>query len=289
MATVLANRLLAPRLHRLTIESPRVARKRQAGQFVIVRLGDGHERIPLTIAAADPLRGSIDLVIQAVGVSTSALCAVPVGGEIADVCGPLGQPTHLLERGHAVCVGGGVGTAVVLPIAKALRSRGVHVTSVVGGRTRELLICLDELAACGPLLLATDDGSAGRQGLVTTVLAELIRSQPIDRVYAVGPVPMMRAVAELTLTVQLPTIVSLNPIMIDGTGMCGGCRVQVGGQARFACVDGPEFDAHQVDFAVLVSRQRAYHDQERRPHARAPVPDHPCRIGLHDQPAATCP
>jgi ferredoxin--NADP+ reductase len=279
MPRVIANLVIAPNLHRMTLEAPRVAKKRLAGQFVIVRLGDGHERIPLTIAEADPVRGTIDLVIQAVGAGTKALVAVPVGGDISDVCGPLGQPTHLVDRGHAVCVGGGVGTAVVMPIAQALHARGVKVTSVVGGRTSGHLICLDDLARFGDVRAITDDGSSGRKGVDTEILSELIVAGDVDIIYAVGPVPMMRAVANLTRPLGIHTVVSLNPVMVDGTGMCGGCRVLIDGKAKFACVDGPEFDAHQVDFDVLVARQRTYKDLEREADAA-------CRIGI-DGPCST--
>jgi ferredoxin--NADP+ reductase len=262
MHRCVANQPLSPNVHRLVLEAPLIARKRQPGQFVMVRLGPGHERIPLTIADADPQAGTISLVIQAVGHSTKALVAVPVGGSVRDIAGPLGRATDLIDSGHAVCVGGGVGTAVVFPIAQELSRRGVQVSSIVGGRTAELVILRDELARLGTCHVCTDDGSLGRKGLVTDQLKDLILAGGVDIVYAVGPVPMMRAVANLTREHHVHTIVSLNPVMIDGTGMCGGCRVSVGGEIKFACVDGPEFDGHQVDFAELWSRLGTYKELE---------------------------
>jgi ferredoxin--NADP+ reductase len=274
MHRIIANTRLSPNVNRLELEAPLVAKARQPGQFVIVRLGQGHERIPLTIAGVDRAKGSISLVIQAVGYSTKALVALTEGDAIQDVAGPLGHPTELLERGHAVCVGGGVGTAVVLPIAEALAGHGVRVTSIIGGRAKEWVICERELAACGQVLPCTDDGSHGRKGFVTDALKELIAAGGVDAVYAVGPVPMMRAVSELTRPSGIHTVVSLNPVMIDGTGMCGGCRVTIGGQVKFACVDGPEFDGHQVDFTALQARLATYKQFERQ------AEDHACRVGL---------
>ena len=258
MHEVLANTTLSPNVTRLVVRAPRVAQIRQPGQFVIVRKGPGSERIPLTIADADPARGSISLVIQAVGKSTGELAALQPGEEIRDIAGPLGRPTELITAGHAVCVGGGVGTAVVYPIAQGLHRLGVRVTSIIGGRSREWVILEDELRAVGEVIVCTDDGSYGRPGFVTEALKDLLQAEPIGAVYAVGPVPMMRAVAEMTRPGAIHTIVSLNPIMIDGTGMCGGCRVSVGGETKFACVDGPEFDGHQVDFALLQDRLSTY-------------------------------
>jgi ferredoxin--NADP+ reductase len=233
------------------------------GQFVIVRLGPGAERIPLTIADADPDRGSISLVIQAVGKSTRDLVALRPGDVIADVVGPLGRPSTLMTDGHAVCVAGGVGAAVVLPIATGLRQGGATVTSVLGARSRDRVVLATELAEQGRVVVCTEDGSDGRQGLVTDALPEVLGDGAAITVYAAGPVPMMRAVAELTRPLGIPTIVSLNPIMVDGTGMCGGCRVTVGGRMRFACVDGPDFDGHQVDFDELADRLTTYRTFER--------------------------
>ena len=265
---------LSPNVTRLVIDAPRIAQIRQAGQFVIVRAAEGAERIPLTIADADPEAGTITLVIQAIGKSTEDLVALEVGDAIRDVVGPLGRPTEVIEGGHAVCVGGGVGTAVVLPIAQQLHRAGVRVTSIIGGRSREWVILEDELRACGEVVVCTDDGSYGRHGFVTQALADVIADGHIDAIYAVGPVPMMRAVAEMTRPTAIPTVVSLNPIMIDGTGMCGGCRVSVGGKTLYACVDGPEFNAHEVDFALLADRLSPYRDFE-----KAALEKRHCQLG----------
>ena len=262
MHSVLEREQLSPNVVRLVIEAPRIAKVRRPGQFVIVRKGPGSERIPLTIADSDPAAGTISLIIQSVGKSTLDLVALGVGDSIEDIAGPLGRPTDLITSGHAVCVGGGVGTAVVLPIAQALQRSGVAVTSVIGGRSREWVILEAELAAVGTVVTCTDDGSYGRPGFVTEALADLCAAGGIDAVYAVGPVPMMRAIAELTRPYAIPTLVSLNAIMVDGTGMCGGCRVVVDGQTRYACVDGPEFDAHTVDFSVLADRLTTYRRAE---------------------------
>jgi ferredoxin--NADP+ reductase len=264
MHAVIDRTQLSPNVTRLVIEAPRIAEIRQPGQFVIVHRAPGAERIPLTIADADPQRGTITLVIQAVGKSTEDLVALQVGDAIADVAGPLGRATDLLDHGRAVCVGGGVGTAVVHPIALGLAARGVEVISVIGGRSKEWVIYEDELRRAGEVITCTDDGSYGRHGFVTDALRDVIEAGGVDAVYAVGPVPMMRAVAELTRPYGVPTFASLNAIMLDGTGMCGGCRVAVGGKTVYACVDGPEFDAHQVDFRELADRLGTYRDFEAR-------------------------
>ncbi len=262
MHTIRAKEHLSPNVWRLVVDAPRIAEIRQPGQFVIVRRGAGAERIPLTIADADPEAGTISLVIQSVGKSTYDLVELEPGEAITDIAGPLGSPTELLEAGHAVCVGGGVGTAVILPIAQELSRRGVRVTSIIGGRSREWVIMEEELGRAGEVLPCTDDGSYGRPGFVTEALKDAIEAGGVDAVYAVGPVPMMRAVSELTRPYGVPTTVSLNAIMLDGTGMCGGCRVTVGGETRYACVDGPEFDGHQVDFRALSDRLTTYRDFE---------------------------
>jgi ferredoxin--NADP+ reductase len=265
MFEVISNDILAPNLHRLVVHAPRVATARRPGQFVIVRGESGDERIPLTIGDADPAAGTITLFIQAVGASTMKIVSIPAGGYIRDVAGPLGKPTRLGDWERVACVGGGVGTAVLYPLVKALSERGTHVTTIIGGRSRQFIIMADELAAHSEtLLITTEDGSQGRKGLVTAVLAELIADplKPPQAIFAIGPVPMMRAVVGLTRPYGIETIVSLNPIMIDGTGMCGGCRVIVGGEMKFACVDGPEFDGHLVDFASLSDRLTTYRDQE---------------------------
>jgi len=265
MFEVLSNQELAPGVHRLVVSAPRVARARRPGQFVIVRRDEGAERIPLTIADADAEAGTITLIVQAVGASTRAIVATPAGSALRDVAGPLGKPTELRRWGKVACIGGGVGTAVLYPLARALADAGNEVCAVIGARSAEYVILVDELSAFAKeVFVATEDGSRGHKGLVTVVLADMLAGKlpRPDAVFAVGPVPMMAAVADMTRPEGIPTIVSLNPIMIDGTGMCGGCRVTVGGQTRFACVDGPEFDGHQVDFAGLQKRLRMYRRHE---------------------------
>jgi ferredoxin--NADP+ reductase len=279
MHPILRNERLSPNVTRLVLEAPRIAEIRQPGQFVIVHLGRGAERIPLTIADGDAEAGTISLVIQAIGKSTTDLVELQPGDAIADVAGPLGRPTDLPDHGHAVCVGGGVGTAVILPIAQELHRRGVQVTSIIGGRSREWVILEEELAACGTVIACTDDGSYGRPGFVTQALADVIATGGIDEVFAVGPVPMMRAVAEMTRPASLKTTVSLNPVMVDGTGMCGGCRVTIDGETRYACVDGPEFDGHSVDFRELSDRLTTY-----RPFEQAAMERRACEIGLRTKP-----
>ena len=277
MHRIVAKVQLSPNVTRLEVEAPRIAQIRQAGQFVIVRRAVRAERIPLTIADANPAAGTIALVIQAVGKSTKELVALNVGDAIQDVSGPLGMPTELIAQGRAVCVGGGVGTAVVHPIAQGLHQRGVQVTSVIGGRSKEWVIFENELRQLGEVVVCTDDGSYGRKGFVTDATRDLLAAGGIDIVYAVGPVPMMRALANLTRPFGVHTIVSLNPVMVDGTGMCGGCRVEVGGETKFACVDGPEFDGHKVDFDLLADRLSTYRPQEQ---AAANCGDN-CRVGLN--------
>jgi ferredoxin--NADP+ reductase len=256
--------MLAPDVARFWVDAPHVARNRRPGQFAIVRLDDEGERIPLTIADCDRSRGAIAFVVQAVGKTTKDLTSREVGDTIPDVAGPLGRPTDIGEGRNVCCVGGGIGTAVVYPIACGVKASGGRVTSIVGARTRELVILEEDLrSVSASCLVVTDDGSYGTQGLVTDALRVMLeRGDRFDEVVAVGPVPMMRAVCDVTRPYGLKTIVSLNPIMIDGTGMCGGCRVNVGGEPKFVCVDGPEFDGHQVDFAGLSTRLKAYRDQE---------------------------
>jgi ferredoxin--NADP+ reductase len=259
---VLANTTLSADVHRLVVRARQVAAIRQPGQFVIVRLGPGAERIPLTIADSDSSAGAIVLVVQAVGKSTSDLVALAPGDEIHDVVGPLGRPSDLVAEGTAVCVAGGVGAAVIFPIARRLAELGTDVITVLGARTSESVLFEAEFGTFGELVVCTDDGSAGRAGLVTDALRDLLATRPVDVVYAAGPVPMMRAVAAVTRPLAVRTIVSLNPLMVDGTGMCGGCRVTVDGAMRFACVDGPEFDAHGVDFDELADRLGTYRESE---------------------------
>ena len=275
MHPITASKPLSPNVTLLEVEAKRIAEIRQPGQFVIVRRANGAERIPLTIADADPARGTITLVIQAVGKSTRELVALQPGDAIQDISGPLGHPTEMIASGRAVCVGGGVGTAVVHPIAQGLHHRGVEVLSIIGGRSREWVIFEQELSQLGRVVVCTDDGSYGRKGFVTDATREALDAGGVDIVYAVGPVPMMRAIANLTRPYQVRTIVSLNPVMVDGTGMCGGCRVDVGGQTKFACVEGPEFDGHLVDFDLLADRLGTYREFEQDACA-----DGSCRVGL---------
>ena len=263
MHRILTKETLAPDVVRFWIDAPVVARKRRPGQFVIVRLTEEGERIPLTIADADVSRGAISLIIQAVGKSTLALNSMEPGQAILDVAGPLGLPTKI-EANRVCCIGGGIGTAVVYPIACGVKAAGGHVVGILGARTRDLIILENDLrAVVDEMIVTTDDGSYGMHGLVTDALKKLVaEGHTFDEVVAVGPLPMMRAVCEVTRPLNLRTVVSLNPIMIDGTGMCGGCRVTVGGEQKFVCVDGPEFDGHLVDFAELSARLKAYREQE---------------------------
>jgi len=267
MFKVISNEVLAPQVHRLVVEAPRVAAARRAGQFVIVRLSEGAERVPLTIADADTRAGTITLIVQAAGASTAEIVATPAGGFIRDVAGPLGKPTRIKLWGKVAGVGGGVGTAVLLSIAKALAEAGNELTAVIGAKSAPDVILRDELGRFSKeLIVTTEDGSLGIKGLVTAALGELLEddSRRPAAVFAVGPVAMMSAVAEQTRPYGIETIVSLNPIMLDGTGMCGGCRVTVAGQIKFACVDGPEFDGHAVDFKELAERRSAYVEYECR-------------------------
>jgi ferredoxin--NADP+ reductase len=233
---------------------------------VVLRINEEGERIPLTIADADPQAGIITLIFQEVGTSTAKLGKLKAGDSISDLIGPLGVPTHVEKFGTVVCVGGGIGIAPVYPIAKAMQEAGNTVLSIIGARTKDLLILEEEMAKVSNVLkVSTDDGSYGYHGFVSDVLQDFMdQGTTINLVVAIGPVPMMRVVCNVTRNKNIKTVVSLNPIMVDATGMCGACRVTVGGRTRFVCVDGPEFDGHQVDFAELVKRQRAYLDQEKR-------------------------
>jgi ferredoxin--NADP+ reductase len=265
MFEVLEAKDLAPDVRYLRIRSPKVAKRRKAGQFVIVRADPNGERIPLTIADADPEEGWIALICQGIGKTTRHLNTAVAGDRIPDLAGPLGMPSRIEHFGNVVVIGGGVGTAIAYPTAVALHEAGNRVAAIIGGRSRPYVILEDEMRkVADEVYPTTDDGSYGYHGFVTAKLEELICSgPPIDLVLAIGPIPMMRAVAELTRPHEIETIVSLNPIMVDGTGMCGGCRVEVGGEMKFACVDGPEFDAHQVNFELLARRNRAYVEYER--------------------------
>jgi len=263
---ILHAEFLAPGIKRFVIEAPRIARKQRPGQFVIVRIHEEGERIPLTIENSDPQKGTINIVVQSLGKTTNQLNSLGAGDHILDVVGPLGKPSEIEKFGTVVVMGGGVGTAMAYPTAAALKHAGNKIISIVGARNKELVILEREMREVSDvLMITTDDGSYADKGFVTDKLRQLIQNGvPINLVLAVGPIPMMRAVADMTRSERIRTLVSLNPIMIDGTGMCGGCRVLADGKSKFACVDGPEFDAHQVDFAVLVQRNGAYRSQEQQ-------------------------
>ena len=257
--------VLSETVHLFEIEAPKVARKRKPGQFIIYRIHEEGERIPVTIADANPDRGTITIIVQGIGKSTNQLLELKEGDSLLDVCGPLGKPTHIENFGTCVCLGGGVGIAEAFPLARALKEAGNKVYSIIGARTKDLLICEEQMREASDFLhVTTDDGSYQRKGFVTDVLKDLLEGEKIDFVLAIGPVPMMRAVCEVTRPYGIKTMVSLNPIMLDGTGMCGGCRVTIDGETKFACVDGPEFDGHQVDFNELTKRQGMYLDDEKR-------------------------
>jgi ferredoxin--NADP+ reductase len=251
---------------RMVIEAPEIARKRKAGQFIVLMINEKGERIPLTIVDSDSKKGTITIIYQIVGKTTAQLAKMEKGEYIMHVLGPLGHPTEIENFGTAVVVGGGVGIGVAYPIAAALKKAGNKVISIIGARTKDILILEDDMRKVSDqLLVATDDGSYGFHGFVSTVLQNLIDSgEKIDIVYAIGPVPMMRVLANLTKPYGLKTIVSLNPIMVDATGMCGACRVSVGGKTKFGCVDGPEFDGHEVDFNLLMTRLRMYCGDEKQ-------------------------
>lgn len=264
MFKILDAHFIAPDIKRFRVEAPRIARKREPGQFVIVRVHERGERIPLTIADSDRGRGDITIVVQGIGKTTRLLNTLEAGDAILDVVGPLGRPSEIALYGTVVVIGGGVGTAIAYPTAVALHAAGNRVVGILGARRRDLVILEEELRATTHALhVVTDDGSYGRKGLVTDVLQDVLADEPVHLVLAIGPVPMMRAVAEATRPARIKTVVSLNSIMVDGTGMCGGCRVLAGGRSQFACVDGPEFDAHTVDFGVLAHRNAMYREAEK--------------------------
>ncbi len=266
MFKIVNAQFIAPGIKRFTIEAPRIARKQRPGQFVIIRIRENGERIPLTIERSDPERGTVNIVVQSIGKTTHQLNSLETGDSIMDIVGPLGKPSEIATYGTVVTIGGGVGTAMAYPTAAAMKRAGNRVISIIGGRNKDLVILEDEMRGVSDtVFVTTDDGSYADKGLVTDKLRQLIENGTrIDLVLAVGPIPMMRAVADMTRKERIRTMVSLNPIMIDGTGMCGGCRVLVEGKSEFACVDGPEFDAHRVDFAVLVQRNAMYRDAEKR-------------------------
>lgn len=265
--------------HELVVEAPQLAKKAKAGQFLIVRIGEGEERIPLTIADNDPIKGTITIVIQALGHSTKKIVALRPGDEVADVVGPLGQASEIEHYGTVVIVGGGVGIAPIYPIARDLKKAGNRVIAIIGAKSRELLFWEEKLAeAVDEVRIATDDGSVGHKGFVTDLLAEACDNEHVDIVWAVGPMIMMYNCVKVTKARGIRSIVSMNPIMIDGTGMCGGCRVRVGNETKFACVDGPEFDGDLIDFDLAMKRARFMRDQEQAAIER----DHTCNIGFHD-------
>jgi ferredoxin--NADP+ reductase len=249
------------------IEAPLIAKKAKPGQFVILKANEDGERIPLTMAETNKEKGTITIIYMVVGKSTALFRDLKVGDSFQDVIGPLGKATHLEKKGKVICVGGGTGVAVLHPITRAMKDIGNEVICIIGARTKDLLILEKQMKdASHDLRVCTDDGSYGHHGFVTEVMKEVLDDGDIKEVVAIGPVPMMKAVANITREYGVPTLVSLNPIMVDGTGMCGGCRVSVGGETKFACVDGPEFDGHQVDFDELNLRLRAYMEDEKKCH-----------------------
>ena len=262
---ILSKKEICPNQYEITIDAPYVVRNAKAGQFIIFRVEEYGERVPLTIADIDKENGELTLVFMAVGYSTKKLAQLNVGDELVDIVGPLGKPTDIKKYGTVVCVAGGYGAAPCYLISKALKEAGNKVYMISGARTKDLLFWEDKMrAASTELYLTTDDGSYGIKGFGTTVLQDIMNREKVDYVIAVGPMPMMRAVAELTRGKGIYTEASMNPIMVDGTGMCGACRVTVGGETKFACVDGPDFDAHKIDFDEVINRTRIYKDQERK-------------------------
>ena len=279
MPTVVSNDNIAPSVFRMIVEAPDVARYRKAGQFVIVRPKAGSERIPLTIADADSEAGTITLVYQVVGKTTAVMSLIEGGGEMPDVAGPLGKATHIEKVGTVVCVGGGIGIAPIHPIAQALKAAGNQVISILGARSRDLLIMEEEMSRTSDRVeIVTDDGSYGGKGFVTDALKKLLDDGvEVNQVLAIGPPIMMKMVSVLTKEYEVPTLVSLNTVMVDGTGMCGGCRVTVGDQVRFVCVDGPEFDGHLVNFDEMMTRQSMYKEHETVAY-RNFKKDHECKL-----------
>ena len=265
MFKILSKEIMAHNVKSYIIAAPDIAKNAKAGQFVMVRIDDKGERVPLTIAGTDIAKGSIRIIFQEAGKTTKHLGRLSEGDFIKDILGPLGHPTEIKKYGTVVAVAGGVGTAEVLPVANSLRAAGNKVISIVGARNKDLILLENEIKQnSDELIIATDDGSKGMKGFVTTALSELVaKGEKIDMVYAIGPVPMMKAVSNLTKEYSIPTFVSLNPIMVDGTGMCGACRVTVDGKTRFACVEGPEFDAHKIDWDELISRLSLFKELEK--------------------------
>ncbi len=265
MYEILSKETLAQSITKFVVRAPYVARKHKAGNFIILRVNDHGERIPLTIVDSDPKEGTITIIAQTIGKTTKLLSLQEKGDFLLDVAGPLGNPTPIHDYGTVVCIGGGVGTAEVYPIATALKNAGNKLITIVGARTKDLVILEKELREISDeFIVTTDDGSYGMKGLVTNALDKYLKKDgSVKAVYAIGPIIMMKAVSEFTRPIGLSTFVSLNPIMMDGTGMCGACRVSIGKETKFACVDGPEFDGHQVDFEELMTRNRSYMDLEK--------------------------
>uniref|UniRef100_A0A7C3UPS9 Sulfide/dihydroorotate dehydrogenase-like FAD/NAD-binding protein n=1 Tax=candidate division WOR-3 bacterium TaxID=2052148 RepID=A0A7C3UPS9_UNCW3 len=265
MAKILKKRILAPGIKEFLVHSPLIAQKALPGQFIVLRISEEGERIPLTIAETFPEEGAVRIIFQEVGKSTKHLGLLAEGEEILDFVGPLGKPSEIEFFGNVIGIGGGVGSVVIYPVLKALKRKGNYLIGIIGARNKELLIMEDEIKPlCDEFYVTTDDGSYGQKGFVSDALSLLLKEgRKIERVIAIGPVPMMRSVANLTKSYQIPTIVSLNPIMLDATGMCGVCRVEVGGETKFACVDGPEFDGHKVNFDLLAARLATYQKEEK--------------------------
>ena len=266
MSKIIEKINLSENVIKMVLQSPIIAQKRKAGQFIILKVDEKGERIPLTIVDSDAQAGTITIIFQVVGKTTALMSNMKAGDTIQDVQGPLGNPTEIKNYGRVVCVGGGVGVGVVYPLTVALKKAGNEVISIIGSRTKDLLILEKEMGEVSDrLIVTTDDGSYGVHGFVSTVLQQMIdKGEKIDRVFAIGPVPMMKVICDVTRPHGIKTIVSLNSIMVDATGMCGACRVAVAGKTKFACVDGPEFDGHEVDFKLLADRLKMYCDQERQ-------------------------
>lgn len=265
MNKIVSKERFSENVYKLEVEAPLIARSRKAGHFVIVKVGKTGERIPLTIAAADKQKGTITLVIQTIGASSKKICALNPGDCITDLVGPLGQATHIEKVGTVVCAGGGVGVAPLLPIVEAMKLAGNRVIVVLAARTKELVILKEQMQAfADEVIVMTDDGSYGKKGLVTDGIEEVINREQVDLCVTIGPAVMMKFVSLLTKKYAIPTVASLNTIMVDGTGMCGACRITVGGKTKFVCVDGPEFDAHQVDFDEMIMRLGAYKELEKK-------------------------
>ena len=274
MNKIISKEQFSEKVFKLEIEAPLIAKSRRAGHFVIVRVDEKGERMPLTIAGSNLEKGTITLVVQTVGLSSTKLCKLNEGDYVLDVVGPLGQATHIQNYGTVVCAGGGVGVAPMLPIIQALKAAGNRVISVLAGRSKDLIILEEEVrASSDEVIIMTDDGSYGTKGIVTEGIESVIKREKVDKCFAIGPAIMMKFCCLLTKKYEIPTDVSLNTIMVDGTGMCGACRITVGGKTKFVCVDGPEFDGHQVDFDELMRRNSAYRQRESQVKE-----DHACRM-----------